>query len=118
MATILSYVLIAVYWGAESSIPALALLLQGMAKGHIPRMIYAIGLGQLLLFAVAHLFDKDRELDYKRSLVVKTVSILSAWSPTIIILSGKQGSLVALALIIGGAYFLNILLVLHQIASC
>jgi hypothetical protein len=26
--------------------------------------------------------------------------------------------LVALALIIGGAYFLNILLVLHQIASC
>lgn len=102
MATILSYVLIAVYWGAESSIPALALLLQGMAKGHIPRMIYAIGLGQLLLFAVAHLFDKDRELDYKRSLVVKTVSILSAWSPTIIILSGKQGSLVALALIIGG----------------
>ena len=118
MATILSYVLIAVYWGAESSIPTLALLLQGMAKGHIPRMIYAIGLGQLLLFAVAHLFDKDRELDYKRSLVVKTVSILSAWSPTIIILSGKQGSLVALALIIGGAYFLNILLVLHQIASC
>lgn len=102
MATILSYVLIAVYWGAESSIPTLALLLQGMAKGHIPRMIYAIGLGQLLLFAVAHLFDKDKELDYKRSLVVKTVSILSAWSPTIIILSGKQGSLVALALIIGG----------------
>ncbi|KAF9685252.1 hypothetical protein SADUNF_Sadunf03G0035400 [Salix dunnii] len=102
LGTILSYVLIAVYWGAESNIPTLALLLQGMKKGHIPRMIYAIGLGQLLLVAVGYLFDKDRELDYKRSLVMKTVAILSAWSPTIIILSGKQGSLVVLALIIGG----------------
>ncbi|CAK7356607.1 unnamed protein product [Dovyalis caffra] len=100
--TILGYVLIAVHWVAESNIHSLALLFQGIAKGCIPRMVYAIGLGQLFLVAVGYLFGKDREFDCNRSLVMKTVAILSAWSPTIIILSGKQGSLAALALIIGG----------------
>lgn len=74
-------------------------MLQGIAEGYIPRMVYAIGLGQLFLVVVSLLFDRDRELNCNRNLAMKTVAVLSAWSPTIIILLlGKQGSLKALAL--------------------
>jgi phosphatidylinositol glycan class O len=74
-------------------------LLQGIAEGYIPRMVYAIGLGQVFLVVVSLLFDRDRELNCNRNLAMKTVDVLSALSPTIIILLlGKQGSLIALAL--------------------
>jgi len=62
-------------------------------------MVSAIGLGQLFLVVVSLLFDRDRELNCNRNLAMKTVAVLSALSPTIIILLlGKQGSLIALAL--------------------
>ncbi|XP_065866941.1 uncharacterized protein [Euphorbia lathyris] len=101
MGTILSYILIALHWVSESNISNLALLLQGIEKSHIPRIVYAIGLGQLLL-AFGKLFTQEKALDGKSSLMMKTLAMLSAWSSTIIVLSGKQGSLVALALVIGG----------------
>ncbi|XP_050208690.1 uncharacterized protein LOC126659389 isoform X2 [Mercurialis annua] len=99
--TVSSYILIAVHWGSESSIPILALLLQGVGKSYIPRLVYAIGLGQLTLVAFGSVFTEEKSLDGKWSPIMKTVAILSAWSSTIILLSGKQGSLVALASIIG-----------------
>lgn len=105
MGTISSYVLIAVHWGSESNIGSLALL-QGIGRSYIPRMVYAIGIGQLLLVASGQLFDEKKASNRKRNLVMRTVAVLSACSSTIIILSGKQGSLVALASIIGGAYSL------------
>ncbi|KAJ4833712.1 hypothetical protein Tsubulata_038620 [Turnera subulata] len=100
MGTFSSFLLIAVHWGSESNLQQLAILLQGIGKGYIPIIVYATGLGQLLLMTFGQLFSEA--IDYKRSLVMKTVAVLGACSSTIIILSGKQGSLIALALIIGG----------------
>uniref|UniRef100_A0A2P2LDP1 GPI ethanolamine phosphate transferase 3 isoform X2 n=2 Tax=Rhizophora mucronata TaxID=61149 RepID=A0A2P2LDP1_RHIMU len=102
MGTLSSYMLIALHWGSESSIPVIALLLQRIGRNYIPRIIYAIGLGQLLLLTFGKCFDEDKAVYCRRSLVLKTLAILSALSSTIITLSGKQGSWVALAFLIGG----------------
>ncbi|KDP43914.1 hypothetical protein JCGZ_20924 [Jatropha curcas] len=100
--SILSYILIAVHWGSESNISSLALLLQGIGRSYIPRIVYAIGLVQLLLVTFGQFFTGEKTLDKKCSLIIKAVAMSSAWSSTIIILSGKQGSLIALASVIGG----------------
>ncbi|KAF3942601.1 hypothetical protein CMV_030756, partial [Castanea mollissima] len=75
---------------------------RGIWKNCIPQIIYAIGFGQLLLLAFGRQFNKDKFLDGKENLVIKTIGILSAWSSIVILLSGQQGPLVALASIIGG----------------
>ncbi|XP_056175136.1 GPI ethanolamine phosphate transferase 3 isoform X2 [Syzygium oleosum] len=97
--TIASYVLIVVHWASESNMLGLAQISKG--RNFIPRIIYAIGIGQLLLLAFSQLFNRSKVVDH-RSLFSKTVSMLSAWSPSVIILSGKQGPLIALASIVGG----------------
>ncbi|XWS10689.1 hypothetical protein CRYUN_Cryun38cG0019100 [Craigia yunnanensis] len=102
MGTILSYMLIALHWATESNISDLALLLKGIGKNYIPRTIYAIGLGQLSLLAFVPLFSKEETSNYKGSLFVKMITILSACSSTVIILQGKQGALVALGSIVAG----------------
>lgn len=105
MGTILSYFLIAVHWASESSIRSLALVSNVIGRNCIPQIIYAIGFGQLLLLAFGRQFNKDKFLDGKENLVIKTIGILSAWSSIVILLSGQQGPLVALASIIGGDYY-------------
>ncbi|KAG8644427.1 hypothetical protein MANES_11G127500v8 [Manihot esculenta] len=108
MGTISSYILIAVHWGSESSISSVSSLLQGVGRSYIPRMVYTVGLGQLFLMAFGQLFSKEKALDEKWSLIMKTTAMLSAWSSTIIILSGQQGSLIALASVIGGYCILRL----------
>jgi phosphatidylinositol glycan class O len=106
MGTVLSYMLIAVHWASESSLRSLALVFNGIGRNCIPQIIYAIGFGQLLLLAFGQLFNKDKFLVGKGNLVIKTMGMLSACSSIVILLSGKQGPLVALASIIGGdCYF-------------
>lgn len=103
MGTNLSYMLIAVHWASESDRLNLAWVLKGTGRSYIPRLIYAIGFGQLLLLTFNQLFSKRKSSDHSNLLYIKTVAMFSAWSSTIIILLGKQGPWVALAFIIGGA---------------
>ncbi|XP_022749404.1 GPI ethanolamine phosphate transferase 3 isoform X2 [Durio zibethinus] len=102
MGTILCYLLIALHWATESNVLDLALLLKGIEKNYIPRTIYAIGLIQLSLLAFVLLFSNKETSNYKGSLFVKMIPILSACSSTVIILLGKQGPLVALGSIVAG----------------
>ncbi|KAK8489884.1 hypothetical protein V6N12_038457 [Hibiscus sabdariffa] len=102
MGTILSYLLIALYWISESNILDLPHFLKGMGKTYIPRTIYSIGLGQILLMTFVPLFSKEEASSYKGSLYVKMISILSTCSSTIIILQGKQGAFVALGFLLAG----------------
>ncbi|KAH9726377.1 GPI ethanolamine phosphate transferase 3 [Citrus sinensis] len=92
---------ISVHWASESDVLSSMLMLQGIGRNFIPRIIYAVGLGQLLLLAFSPLFHKDRDLESKMHLLIKTLAMLSSCSSTIIVLSGKQGPLVALATITG-----------------
>ncbi|XVF79533.1 hypothetical protein PTKIN_Ptkin14bG0230600 [Pterospermum kingtungense] len=102
MGTILSYVLIALYWATESNILDLAPMLKGIGKNFFPMAIYAIGFAQLSLLAFVPLLSKEEASNYGGSLFVKMISILSACSSTVIILQGKQGALVALVSVVAG----------------
>ncbi|XP_027330017.1 GPI ethanolamine phosphate transferase 3 [Abrus precatorius] len=99
--TIFSYMLIIVYWITDSDGFGVALMPETIKRNYIPRIIYAIALGQLLLLAFGQLL-KNNSSDCKTNLVTKTIAMLSAWSSTIILLSGKQGPMIAFASIIGG----------------
>lgn len=102
LGSILSYVLIAIYWVIECKKLNLPPELQSVGKSRIPQTIYGIGLGQLVLLTLDQLFSVEKTTDSKGRVFVKTVAMLSAWSSTVIILLGKQGPTIALASIIGG----------------
>lgn len=102
LGTILSYMLIIVHWLTNSNGFGVTLVPESIGRNYIPRIVYAIALGQLLLLAFGSLF-KDNYLDCKTNLVAKTTAMLSAWSSTVILLSGKQGPMIAFASIVGGA---------------
>ncbi|KAL2338851.1 hypothetical protein Fmac_013297 [Flemingia macrophylla] len=102
MGTILSYMLIIMHWITESNRFGVPLMPEHIGRNYIPRIVYAIGLGQLLLLGFGQLFKKNC-LDYKENLVAKTTAVVSAWSSTVILLSGKQGPMVAFASLVGGA---------------
>ncbi|XP_044462236.1 GPI ethanolamine phosphate transferase 3 isoform X3 [Mangifera indica] len=100
--TNLCYILIAVHWMSESNILSSVLMPHVIVRNYIPRIIYAMGLGQLLLLAFSQLIERGGPLASRKGLVIKIVAMLSTCSSTIILLSGKQGSLIAIASIIGG----------------
>ncbi|XP_061989871.1 uncharacterized protein LOC133708427 [Rosa rugosa] len=102
MGTQLSYILIAVHWAVESNLLNLAWVLKDVGSNCIPRLVYAIGLGQLLLLAINQLFIKQKSLEGSKILSAKAVAMFSVWSSTVIILLGKQGPFIALVFIIGG----------------
>lgn len=101
--TLFNYMLILLTWASESSLlsPILSLWL---IKGNlIPQVIYASGLLQLSLLVIGQLIDRGRTSNMEESTVVKALALISAFSSTTILLSGKQGPLAFLALLIGGS---------------
>lgn len=121
LGTNLSYMLIALYWASESNILNLAWVLKDVGRNCIPRLVYAIGVGQLFLLAINQLFIKQKSLDGSKNLSTKAVAMFSVWSSTVIILLGKQGPFIALAFITGGEVFSNLYfwcLALYLIVLC
>ncbi|XP_047170139.1 GPI ethanolamine phosphate transferase 3-like isoform X2 [Vigna umbellata] len=106
LGTILSYMLIIAHWITDSNRFDGALIPQSIGRTYIPRIIYAIALGQLFFLTFGQLFKKS-DLDCKTNLVAKTTSMLSAWSSTVILLSGKQGPIVAFASMVGGCFIMK-----------
>lgn len=95
--TVFSYLLIAAYWASESKLLNLPLQRNYIAKG-----VYVIGFGQLSFLSLLQFLTEEKTSSWKESLVLKIVAVLSALSSTIIMLSGRQGPMVALASIAGG----------------
>ncbi|PIN13319.1 Glycosylphosphatidylinositol anchor synthesis protein [Handroanthus impetiginosus] len=98
--TLFNYMLIPLHWASDSSLFSVPMFLEGEMRNLIPRLTYAAGLLQLSMLAI-DLFVRERALNLEET-TVKALALLSAWSSTIIVLSGKQGPLVVLALFIGG----------------
>ncbi|KAI8557301.1 hypothetical protein RHMOL_Rhmol05G0324900 [Rhododendron molle] len=100
--TIFNYLLIAAYWTSESRLLNLPLMRTDIQRNYIPKVIYMIGFGQLSSLALLQFLSEEKTNSWKETVVVKIVAVLSAWSSTIIILSGRQGPMVALASMAGG----------------
>ncbi|CAA0818436.1 Alkaline-phosphatase-like family protein [Striga hermonthica] len=97
-----NYVLIPFHWASNSSLLGEQMLFRGVNANLVPRVAYAVGLLQLLLLTIDQIIVRVRSSTMEESTVPKALALLSTWSSTIIILAGKQGPLVALALVIGG----------------
>lgn len=104
LGTILSYMLIIVHWITDTNGVGVALMPESIGRNYIPKIVYAIALGQLLLLAFGQLFWHNC-LDCKTNLVTKTMAMLSVWSSTVILLSGKQGPMIAFASVVGGTLY-------------
>ncbi|XP_073046549.1 uncharacterized protein [Primulina eburnea] len=114
--TLFNLILIPLHWASESSMVNLQMVPEIMKGNSIPRVTYAAGLLQLSLVAISVLLDRKRTSNWEERTVVKALALLSVWSPTIIVLSGKQGPLVFLAFFIGG-WCLTRLMTLEQRAD-
>ncbi|KAL5182735.1 Protein NRT1/ PTR FAMILY 4.5 [Glycine soja] len=102
LGTILSYMLIIVHWITDSGGFGGALMPQSIGRSYIPRIIYAIALGQLL----------------QDNFSCKNNGHITVWSSTVILLSGKQGPMVAFASIVGGALSFCALMLYKLAISC
>ncbi|KAF6163478.1 hypothetical protein GIB67_029327 [Kingdonia uniflora] len=101
--TVISYMLIMFYLALESNVLAVPPMVEDVERNFVPRIIYAIGFGQVVLLTFVQFFEKaENTLHITENITIKTMLMLSAWSPTIIVLLGGQGSFIALASIVGG----------------
>ncbi|KAK9050932.1 hypothetical protein SSX86_027557 [Deinandra increscens subsp. villosa] len=102
--SIFSYILVALHFtlGSSSLSYMTPSIFDGIRGNFIPRAIYIIGIAQLLSLVVFQFFEEEKTSKWEETMLMKTVAMLSVWSSTLIILSGKQGPWVALASVIGG----------------
>ncbi|KAL9240737.1 hypothetical protein vseg_014922 [Gypsophila vaccaria] len=114
--TIFSYVLIASHWILESELLQLPPTLQYIGRTFIPRVIYAIGLTQLVVLLTCRFLLRKTTLHNQDYLTSRTVSMLCTWSAVIILLSGKQGS-VTFFVAVGAAWCIIRLGSLEQVAE-
>ncbi|KAL1195447.1 hypothetical protein V5N11_030721 [Cardamine amara subsp. amara] len=99
VSSMISYFLIALLWASESKIFGLDVLLQVIGgRNRIPQTVYVIGLVQLFLLASARIFGAGKDMSW----AIRTVALVSACSSSVILLSGKQGSMLALAYLLAG----------------
>lgn len=102
MGTIFSYTLIAMHWTSESKLVAVSATVQNFGRNFVPRLVYALGFGLLIMLALTKTFDlKERALKSPEWLFIATMCMLSSWSSSVLILLGTQGPLVALICITG-----------------
>ncbi|KAI3795243.1 hypothetical protein L1987_37892 [Smallanthus sonchifolius] len=102
--SIFSYILVALHLtlGSSSLSHMTPPIFDGIKGNFIPRAIYIMGIAQLLSLAVLQFFEDHKTSNWEETTLMKAVAMLSVWSSTLIILSGKQGPWVALASVIGG----------------
>ncbi|KAL3512488.1 hypothetical protein ACH5RR_025205 [Cinchona calisaya] len=116
--TIFNYVLIALFWASDSSLPCLPLVFKAFKGNLIPRIVYASSFLQILSLAIVQLFTRETSTHQEESTVVKALAMLCSWSSTVILLSGKQGPLVALSSIIAGWCIIKLMRHEHDSDSC
>ncbi|KAK9103043.1 hypothetical protein Sjap_020297 [Stephania japonica] len=116
-ATILSYMLVAVHWTIESEVLAIPVIQESVGRNLLPQIVYGIGFGLLLSLTFAQLLEKKIS-NYRESTFIKTLALVSIWSPTIMILLGRQGPLVVLACIVAvndKVYFSTAYCIIHMV---
>ncbi|CAI9777096.1 unnamed protein product [Fraxinus pennsylvanica] len=97
-----NFLLIAIYWASNDNLLNLLMVPRAIRVNLIPRIIYAVGVIQVSLLAIVQLLVREKTLNLEGSTIFKVLALISAWSSTIIVISGKQGPLAVLALLIGG----------------
>lgn len=104
--TVCSYLLIALHWASESNLMPISLFVQYTGRNFAPQVVYAIGFGLLVLSVLSRFLDSSRVTPIAR-MTVLSLALVSSWSPTILILLGRQGPFAVLIFISGGILYLK-----------
>ncbi|KAM3254948.1 hypothetical protein ACQJBY_048401 [Aegilops geniculata] len=99
--TILSYAFIANYWASESTLLSHTKAVQEIGRSLAPRFVYAIGGLSLVISVLWRLFAPVDSLKFNKRITSLSAAMLCSWSPTILMLLGRQGAFVALICITG-----------------
>lgn len=100
--TILSYMSIAFHWASESTLFSHIEPIREFGRSLAPHIVYAIGGLSLCISALYRLLSRTEYLKTDKRLTNLSVAMLCSWSPTILILLGRQGPFVALICVTGG----------------
>ncbi|XP_066311689.1 uncharacterized protein [Miscanthus floridulus] len=94
--TMVSYLSIAFHWASETTLFSHAGTVQEFGRSLAPRIVYAIGGLSLAISAFSRIFGPTVHLKMNKRIIILSAVMLCSWSPTILILLGRQGPFVAL----------------------
>jgi len=97
-----SYVSIVFHWASETTLLSHAGIVQGFGRSLAPRFVYAIGGLSLAISMLYRIFSPSDHLKVNKRITILAAVMLCSWSPTILVLLGKQGPFVALICMTGG----------------
>jgi phosphatidylinositol glycan class O len=100
--TILSYISIAFHWASESTFFAHTGPIREYGRSFAPRFVYALGGLSLAISALYRLFGRTGYLKMNKRITNLSATMICSWSPTVLILLGRQGPFVALICMTGG----------------
>ncbi|KXG32183.1 GPI ethanolamine phosphate transferase 3 [Sorghum bicolor] len=99
--TMVSYLSIAFHWASETTLFSHAGTVQEFGRSLAPRIVYAIGGLSLATSAFSRIFGPTVHLKMNKRIIILLALMLCSWSPTILILLGRQGPFVALICMAG-----------------
>lgn len=94
--SILSYIFIAIHWASESTLLSHTKAIRETGISLAPRLVYTIGGLSLAISAFYRLFGSTDHLKMNERITSLSAVMLCSWSPTILILLGRQSPFVAL----------------------
>lgn len=97
---LLSYLLLTLHWVSESRVIEFPSMVQNIGRTFVPRAIYSIGF-VLVLFAIVQAFQTSESNFNHKRILAAFLAMICAWSPTIIMLMGRQGPMVAFIFLFG-----------------
>lgn len=112
--TMVSYVCITFHWASETTLFSHAGTVQEFGRSLAPRFVYAIGGLSLLFSALYRIFGSTDHLRMNKRITILSAVMLCSWSPTILILLGRQAPFVALIFMAGGTVDTILCSALHE----
>jgi phosphatidylinositol glycan class O len=99
--TMVSYVSIAFHWASETTLFSHTEPVQEFGRSLAPRFVYAIGGLSLAISVLYRIFSPSDHLKMNKRITILVAIMLCSWSPTILVLLGRQGPFVALICMTG-----------------
>lgn len=99
--TMVSYLSIAFHWASETTMFSQAGTVQEFGRSLAPLVVYAIGGLSLAISALYRIFGSTDHLNMNKRITTLSAIMLCSWSPTILLLLGRQAPFVALICLTG-----------------
>ena len=105
--TMVSYVSIVFHWASETTLFSHAGIVQEFGRS-LARFVYAIGGLSLAISMLYRIFSPSDHLKVNKRITILAAVMICSWSPTILVLLGKQGPFVALICMTGGTVWITL----------